>query len=111
MGREPVGVVGGMKIKACALPETDNTSGDAGDEITPGGNPLIATFTAPLKPFCPTTEITTAGLMVPTVMVSVEGFTAKLKSWRRGGPDEPLPPQPTARNRATEAKQDRTTKL
>jgi hypothetical protein len=99
-----------MNSKACLTP-TDSTSGDAGDDIAPGGNPVIATFTAPLKPFCPTTEITTGGLMVPTVMEVVEGFTDKLKSCRGGGGGgggvevTPPPPQPAARNAATDAEQ------
>jgi len=103
--REPVGVVGGMNIKACPLPIAGSAKVDAGNTIAPGGNPVIATLTAPLKPFCPTTEITTGGLMVPTVIVSVGGFTDKLKSCAGGGPDEPPPPQPAARNAVSISKQ------
>lgn len=54
--------------------------GDGCEEVAPGGNPVITTLTAPLKPFCPTTEITTDGLIVPTVMESADGFVDKLKS-------------------------------
>ncbi|MDP9291942.1 MAG: hypothetical protein M3O82_06230 [Verrucomicrobiota bacterium] len=93
IGRDPGGVDGGMNIKTCALPEANSTNGDAGDDIAPGGNPLIATFTVPLKPFCRTIEINTGGLIVPTVIESANALVDRLKSGCADGRDEP-PPQP-----------------
>ena len=84
--------------------------GDDGDEVEPCGNPVIATFTVPAKPFCPETVIVTAGPMVPTVMEMAEGLMDKLKFGGGGGPDEP-PPQLTTKNAMTDAKQSRATKL
>jgi hypothetical protein len=95
-----------MNIKAWAVPGAESTNGDAGDDIAPGGNPVIATLTGARKPFCPTTEITTCGLMVPTVMEIVEGLRENLKSGCGGGLDEPSPLQPAVRNAATNTGQD-----
>jgi hypothetical protein len=102
---EPADVVEGIKTVTCWLPSTGIMKGEGGEEVAPCGNPVIATFTAPLKPLCPTIEITNGGVIVPTVIESADGVIDKLKSCAGGGLNEPPPPQPHMKNMAANATQ------
>jgi len=72
-------------------------TGDCGDEVTPAGNPVMATVTGAENLFSGRTEMTAGGLGVPIAARSVGGLTAKVKSGLGGGtePFSALPPQPT----------------
>ena len=55
-------------------------TGHDGEHVTPAGNPLIPTETAPVKPFTPVTEIVTGVLVVPICVLNDTGATVMEKS-------------------------------
>ena len=57
-------------------------NGDAGDVVTPAGNPERVTVTEPEKPFWPVIDTAKLELELPAVAVRVAGERERLKSGR-----------------------------
>ena len=58
---------------------------DNGEGLIPFGNPLTATFTVPVNPFCESSETVTAEVVSPTCVETEAGVTTILKSAAGGG--------------------------
>jgi hypothetical protein len=71
-------------VIACEAPAA-TWKGDAGDEVTPAGSPVIATATLPLKLFNGAIATETGELVLPCVTLTELGWTLTLKSAGTGG--------------------------
>jgi hypothetical protein len=86
----PVKAFAGITNDTCAEPFVLIVSGQDGEHTTPPGNPLMATETAPEKPFDPVTEIVTGVLVVPIFVFTEPGATEIEKSGERTVNRSPL---------------------
>ena len=75
----PAATVAGMERVTAWLPPAGTLNGEAGEAVTPAGNPESVTTTESLNPFCPVID-TAKEVEPPAVTVSVEGTAAMLKS-------------------------------
>jgi hypothetical protein len=62
------------------LPPAATVKGDAGEVVTPAGNPESATVTEPVNPFCAVVDTAKVELELPALAVIAEGIKAMLKS-------------------------------